>query len=376
MRYELMNKDNSVATLEVSKDFIGIVEIHSMLPGYLGDISDWVQFRTSPMGRQNIATLLKLADIQNKEEYLKVTYGISLTDTFWVRQINDDMTWARISPYRNRFSKLVSEVALNCNYIGGNIKSPSPDYTVDGSADKCWVRENGKIYLFKTCGEKYSGITGNRPYCEYYASQLGSLIVLDRTHIIPYSLRISKTRQGYTKAYSYCPIFTSEEQGFLPYQNSKFRGVSLIQLHDTLPASMVRDKQIIREMLLIDSIVLNFDRHQGNYGFLFNNNNYRIMGMAPIFDLDCSFGFDVSLQNSESIEDAYQKALYKQPRTETGTYIQQAKWALTNELRTKLSLIYPFKFKRIPQKSRDLEDERIQFMEYIVNRQIQQILGR
>ena len=42
----------------------------------------------------------------------------------------------------------------------------------------------------------------------------------------------------------------------------------------------------------------------------------------------------------------------------------------------KMQSIYPFKFNRLPDKSADLSDNRIQFMEFIVNNQIREILSK
>ncbi len=373
MTYELMNKDKIMALIEVTDNFASVIKICDTIPSYIGNVQSWLNSRTSPMGRENIHILLKLAEIDTKQEYLKVTYGISLNDTFWLREVGNTMTWDRISPYSNRLSRIVSEVALNCNYVGGNIKSPSPDYTVDGSTDKCWVREQGRILLYKTNGEKFSGITGNRPYCEYYASQVANALISDKRHFISYGIKVSKTRQGYNKAYCYCPVFTTEKYGYLSYGDSPFRSYRLDELDRLLTSK--RDREIIREMLLLDSVILNYDRHNGNYGFLVNNDNYKIAGVTPIFDQDCSFGQFVSLQSVDSMQEAYDAALQRQPRTEMGGYVDQARWALTNELKNNLINMYPFHFKRIGQ-DRDLEPNRLNFMEYIVNNQIRAILGK
>lgn len=48
------------------------------------------------------------------------------------------------------------------------------------------------------------------------------------------------------------------------------------------------------------------------------------------------------------------------------TYINQVKWAMTNKLRKKLINIYPFKLDRTGGEL-DLETERLDFMEYIIN---------
>lgn len=371
MKYQLMNKDRLIATLDITDTIAHITGVHDSIPGYIGNIQNWIDSRTSPVGRQNINTLLKLAEISTKQEFLCITHGISLIDTLWVRKCGEVINWEQINPYKNRFSRIISEVAINGTYYGGNLRSPSPEYTLDGSADKCWKRENGQIYLYKTSGEKWSGITGNRPYCEYYASQVADKLIPNKQHFVHYRIKVSKTKNNFNKPYVYCPIFTSERYGYVSIGESKFRYLGLEELDEMLPRE---SRIILREMLVLDSIILNYDRHNGNYGFIADNDTYNLKSFAPIFDNDCSLGGFVSLQSVNSLREAHSMALLKQPRTEMGDYIEQAHWAMTKQLYHSIKNMYPFHFNRLP-KEIDLEDERIEFMEYIVNSQIKAIIS-
>lgn len=372
MRYTLMNKDKALAYLEIEKNTAYITDIIGTLPGYIGNIYTWIEGRTSPIGRENINYLLKLAGIRNKAEYIEVTHGISLIDTFWLKKDTDTITWDKINPYKNRFSRIISEICLNGQYnYNGELRSPSPDYKLDGSVDKCWKRENGNIWLYKTAGECWNSFSGLRPYMEYYASQVASELIPNKTHYVPYSIKVSITNNGYRKPYCVCPIFTTEQYGLLQYGESKFKGTDLETLDNILDT---RSKIILREMLVLDSLILNHDRHDLNYGFYVDNDTYRIKGMSPIYDNDCSLGYFVSLQSVDSLQEGYKLALQRQPKTEMGSYVEQARWAMTKELYQNIKNMYPFHFKRLPSNI-DIEDERIEFMEYIVNNQIKAILG-
>lgn len=368
---ELLSKDIKLGILDITGDSISINSIQSDRLNYIRDINKWIVSRLNPVTRDNIRKLLKLAGLASLEEYIKTSYSMSLTDTIWVKPLTDTITWDEVNPYQNSLSNIISEAALNRKYIDRNLRIPSPDYTVDGSTDKCWIREQGITYLYKTMGEKFSGISGNRPYCEYYASQVAHALISDKSHFISYDIEVAKTPEGYNKAYCICPAFTSLVVGYLPYEDSIYKGCTLAELDEQLDS--MRDRQIIREMLLLDSLILNYDRHMGNYGFLIDNDTFKVKGMAPIFDQDCSLGNLVSLQSVKSYNEAYEQALQLEPRTEMGSYLDQAKWALTKELRQRLIEMYPFHFVRI-RKDRDLDDMRITFMEYIVNTQIRRIL--
>ena len=43
-------------------------------------------------------------------------------------------------------------------------------------------------------------------------------------------------------------------------------------------------EEAFREMVVMDAVMANVDRHAGNYGFLVNNATGEILRMAPLFD--------------------------------------------------------------------------------------------
>lgn len=47
--------------------------------------------------------------------------------------------------------------------------------------------------------------------------------------------------------------------------------------------------QAFRNMVVLDALTLNVDRHMGNHGVLFDSDTLEVMGMAPIFDNNMSF---------------------------------------------------------------------------------------
>lgn len=371
MLFTLMNKDTAIAELVEADGACHIAKVFSMMPSYISNIQTWIDGRTSPSCRQNVVEMLKSSGIFTKEQYLIATHGVSLTDTFWLKLSGDNsVNWLAINPYTHDFDTIISKAILDGVYLGDRIGCASPDYTLDGSADKCWRRKGEQIYLYKTNGERWSGKAGNRPYCEYYASQIAEALISDTAHYTPYSIEVHTTAEGYLKPYAICPIFTSEGYGYVPYGDSIYKHTSL---DDTDKLLDTRSRVIVREMLLLDSIIINFDRHSGNYGFLANNDTYTLTGLAPIFDNDCSMGALTSLQGISSLDSAYTEIMRRGPRTGMGDYIDQAKWAMTDELHCNLKNMYPFEFSRLPP-SIDLDTPRVTVMEYVVNRQIAEIL--
>lgn len=366
-RYILMNKDRPVAKLSVNRDIVRISEIINEVPSYLYDIQSWISSRTSIISRDNLYKLAKLAGISNEYEFLTVSRALSINDTFWVNDLFNSTTWDKVNPYTNRISKIMADIAINGidKYGNQNLKSPSPQYRVDGSVDKCVKRENGELYLYKTDGEKCSDLAGCRPYSEYYCSQLEKILGL--SNFVDYKVKVNITENGYYKPYTYSKVFTNEKHGLVHMCDSKFARYTLPELDKMMPTKM---RIQLREMALLDSLTLNFDRHSGNYGFIVDNDTYRILGLAPIYDNDCALGSMTSIQNKSFDEAYYEIMTTRMPKLELGDYNQMARWALTRDLVNKLEGVDTIKFDRLP----GLSERRVQFIEYIVNRRRKEIM--
>lgn len=367
-RYILMNKDKPIASLYVSNSSVFISEIIGNIPSYIGNINNWISNRAVIIGRDNLVRMAKIAGISTEPEFLTISKAISINDTFWVNDTLNPTTWDKINPYRNRISRIMAEMAINGIeiYRNQNLRSPSPQYRIDGSIDKCVKRESdGKIYLYKTAGEKWSDLAGCRPYCEYYSSEYEKKLEL--SNFVDYKIKISKTEEGYYKPYVYSEIFTDENRGLLQIGDSKYNRLTIKELYDIIPSKMQLQ---LKEMALLDSIILNPDRHSGNYGFFVNNDTYKILGWTPIYDNDCSLGALTSIQNKNR-EDAFiEVKTNTYPKLGLGDYDQQARWALTRELRDKLMRLGDVSFEPLPGFSK----ERLDFIEYIVNRRRWEIL--
>lgn len=369
-RYILMNKNIPLAELYVSNDYVEIKKVLNIIPEYIGDINEWVRTRFLLFGRTNILNMAKLAGISTESEFLTISKAISLTDTFWVNDLKNPTTWDRVNPYKNRLSRIMAEIAIDgvSIYQNKNIASPSPQYKIDGSADKCIKRIKGINYLYKTNGELVANVHANRPYSEYFVYKLCS--ILGMHSYTEYTIKEYKTENGYIKPYCICPLFTDEDNGYVPICNTHYDGLGLQNLYNIMSN---RDKLILREMLLLDSITLNFDRHTGNYGFIYDNNSFKIKGLSPIYDNDCALASTLSIQY-KSFEEAYTEAFNRYgPKTGLGGYNEQAKIAMTKEMYNKLRSLGRIRIDK-PNNSIGIEDERVEFINYIINRRIKEII--
>ena len=139
---------------------------------------------------------------------------------------------------------------------------------------KCWRRINGTVYLFKG-GTNGASNTGNEPYSEKYAYEIGKYMGLN---MIPYSINKWKGMLC-----SSCEIFTDENIGFIPVGRIvKKGGMKAVRaFYEELGPKYVRS---LNEMIVFDAIICNTDRHFGNFGFLIDNKKNKIIDPAPLFD--------------------------------------------------------------------------------------------
>lgn len=103
-------------------------------------------------------------------------------------------------------------------------------------------------------------------------------------HAIPYGL--SKWRGTLC---STCELFTDKKRAFLP--------VGRLVTHGGFKAVTEYYQQLgpeytsaLGDMIVLDALICNVDRHYGNFGFLIDNNSNQIVAPAPLFDHGVSVG--------------------------------------------------------------------------------------
>lgn len=77
--------------------------------------------------------------------YMDIIHALSLTDTFWVKPINSDLTWRSVSLFTNEFNESVAKIAFEGGLHKDGLSTTSPEYGTNGTFAKCWIRENGTI---------------------------------------------------------------------------------------------------------------------------------------------------------------------------------------------------------------------------------------
>lgn len=267
---------------------VHITKIHHdyeyLLPKYLNNnINDlslkrWLKSRSIPLKRMNMKEMTRKLNINmnNVQELLDYSKGLSLNDCFWICKKDDNIKFDDINLYDNSFSKEISLLAFN-NKNTRNLlidhHEYSPEFTTNGFLPKCWQIRNGKRVLYKGNYKQKLEV-----FSEFYASQIAKILGFNH---VSYDLEKFKDTIAST-----CPLFTSKDIGYVPI-GYYIKGESIGEVNELLKGMSNKNPQIYEDfqnMILFDALVYNTDRHFGNFGFLVDNTTMEIIGLAPIFD--------------------------------------------------------------------------------------------
>lgn len=369
MKFELMNKNSTLMEFDVGQGEIRFEHIN--LPECIRNKYHFLKRRLAPGRGGSVGTLLARSRINTTEDFFRQTRAISVTDTLWVREAGSRDTWESVSPWRNSLPAWTSALILG-DEVAEAGDTVSPDYTTVGTAEKCWKKHNGDIYLYKQTGEFWNPYMGHRVFSEYYAQQVAEALGLPGGHV-KCQVKFKQTEQdGAYIPIARCKAFTNEDTALLEYAYIAERHPTIEKITKRvldIPGALER----LQLMVVLDALILNPDRHSHNFGILVDTDSFVEKGMAPIYDNDCSLGFKVGVAKTP-FDQAYMAVRAIGSRITGGVWEEQAKYVMTRDMQERVASFRPFRFKRLGGKC-DLCDRRIEFMEYIVNRQIENLLS-
>ena len=322
-------------------------------------LTRWLRHRTIPANRAYAQNFLSKNGLSENDfiGILQICKGLSLTDCYWVTYPNDKKTFAEVNLVDNRFSQVLSQIAFT-----GYGSSPaskfrsSPEFTTNGMLPKAWRRKEGKVLLYKG-GTSGLANTGKEPYSEFYAAQVAEAMGIPH---VTYGLSKWKGQLCST-----CELFTSKDISFIPAST----------LISTSKISRIIDwfddhgwKNDLADMLVLDAIIRNTDRHLGNFGFLVDNHTNQLLRPAPIFDNGLSlycYVMDNDLNNLSEQEKALAPALY-------ADFDEVALHVLGQKQKQELRHLLTFKFKK--HSRYNLSDERIKMLESAIQGKVRYLL--
>ena len=370
-RFTLQNKmqtdDNEDTICKIDADSIDGGNVEKFLPlEFCGELSEeklvkWLKHRTVPANRYYVKNFLSRLGLAENDicGIISVSYGLSLNDCYWLCPEAENRTFDELNLYDNRFSTVLGAIAFTGygSYLKTGFRS-SPEFTTNGMLAKAWRRLDGKILLYKS-GTVGAANTGLEPYSEFYAWQVAKAMQINA---IPYGLSKWKGRLCST-----CGLFTSKDLSFVPAGNLiKFEGInSLLDYYKNLGGEFYDE---LVDMFIFDAIILNQDRHMGNFGFLVDNRTNKIAAPSPIFDNGLSlfcYAMDDDIKNYKKYSKTVLPALYPDFQKLAGQII-------THRQRGMLQRLLDFKFKKHPHYN--LPDSRLDFLSFWIRERAKALL--
>lgn len=304
-RYMLMNKNTPVLSFEYDLEAHAAVRIlgiecseaapMGMVDRY-GEISKhelnyWWRHRAIPASRAQVERLLENLKLQSTLELAEKSFGLSLSDRYWLNDQDDLKTWADINFFDNDFSDDLGFLTLGQDSAGSSPAAPgyasinlsSPNSTLGGDLLKKWKIVSGKRVLLKSG----VGAFNQEPYNEVLATELHRRL-MGAGEFTPYWL-IEDGR----RVYSACENMLGEDEELVAawdlVRNVKQpNNLSDLQFYMHRCEDVGLDGQAVMislaKMFAADFVLANRDRHYRNFGIIRNVETLEVTRLAPVFD--------------------------------------------------------------------------------------------
>jgi len=296
-KYLLMCKDTEVYDIEKSQ-----ILNESLLPGCIlnktKDFKQWMQTRYSTDTNFSAQRLIQHAfgtfDI---EHAAYETGAFSLSDCYWLKKVNDNVSFNEITPYIHKEWDGTDAYGIQNDYIWGSLSN----LFISGKLDKRWI--NAQELL------KVNTFNEIEPY------KLCSSLILDNT------AKTHLTNEGLIiKNFTTPDVFyESMEQSGMVNKEDDSRNTAIDYFREDAIA-----------LFVIDYLTENNDRHPDDYGFLRDSNTGEHLRMAPYYNFDRIWsGHAISLPDiawreyREYIHDLCTAAINVAKEFEYGTIIER-----------------------------------------------------
>ena len=325
-------------------------------------LRSWLRHRSIPSNRAYVNSFLSRMGLSEFDVagIMKLCRGLSLNDSYWIDETDNEHTFDEVNLYDNPFSNIIAQIAFTgTGESGVPGLSASPEFTTNGAYAKCWRRLDGTVYLFKE-GSVGAANAGGEPYAEYYASNLANAVGFDATEYVP-----ARWKGHFC---SKCPLFTSKDLAFV----SAARLVKTGEL--SAVASFYRDLgpeffNAFADMLVFDALILNTDRHYSNFGVLIDSNSNEIAAPAPLFDHGCSLLYQAMKGDFDNL-DAY--VATQLPRAYS-SFVEEARRYMGPAQREKLRHVLEFSFAKHTRYN--WPDWRLRALESLIHAQARELLS-
>jgi hypothetical protein len=296
MDYTIYHNDHAACTVEINEDYRieKVRKIHDAIHLPVGvkresgitiyNLNDWLFSRAIPERRYGLDSILEKERVGSNRELLIKNLGLGLSDHYWIKNEKEQREWKDVNFFENDFGERGDDIYIGENeeVVGDKI---TPNGASSGMLPKKWMIRDGKRYMLKGS----EGIFNQEPYNEVIASQF--LNMLGVRHV---SYELARYKGN---AYSLCENMLDTETELIPAYyigNIKRKGNSISQYEHYIDCCKELGlgeniRQELEQMIMIDYMTANTDRHWMNFGIIRNAESLAAVRLAPIYDNGASF---------------------------------------------------------------------------------------
>lgn len=306
MKCTLMNKNTPVISLDIDEQTLYIKEIietyndkykpYGIRKLNKKQITDWLLSRKIPASRDNIDDILDNLKISSTNELVFKAFGLSLSDQYWLKPNNSNINWKEINFFDNDFSDDMGKFLFEDYKDISSLKTP--DNTSNGDLKKSWKIINGKRVLLKAGRPPYN----QEPFNEVLASEICKRLNFD---YIEYKLYMING-----KYYSGSENFINKNTELVSAwdflkDRQKPNDMNYYKFYlDSCKEMGLNIKKDVDDMIVLDYIINNEDRHFRNFGLIRNVETLEFEKEAPIFDS----GYSMYCQQVDNLIGKYNKS--------------------------------------------------------------------
>ena len=256
------------------------------------EFNKWWKNRQIPASRKGLKEVLHNSNVYDKDNFDLLdakAYCLSLSDQYWVKGVNEEISWESINFFDNEFSEDIGKILFNGGKTALNLNLNTPDMTSNGNYEKRWKIIDGERYLLKAGSKIYN----QEPFNELIATKLYERL-LNKDEYVEYSVifdddkAISKCKNFITKDTELIPAWKINE--YYEFLDDEDKYTNYIRCLNNLG---IKDAETLTDkMIVCDYIIANKDRHFNNFGVIRDVNTLKFIDVAPIFDNGCSLWYD------------------------------------------------------------------------------------